>query len=58
MARPIEPTPELDEEDSERLRQSMKKVCSPEEAARRIAWAQAYLAQVSRRKHPTETTPL
>ena len=46
MALPIEPTPVLDGEAAEELLEQVKDVCSPEEAERRIAAAQRFLAKV------------
>ncbi len=43
MAKPIEPTPVLQGEDAERLLRDLEKVCSPEEAERRIDKAEAFL---------------
>jgi len=50
MAKPIEPTPPLDAEDSERLLRDLENVCSPEEAERRRATAKRWLAEVTRPK--------
>jgi len=46
MARPIEPTPVVEGEHAERLLEQLEDVCSPEEAARRIAAARKLLAKV------------
>lgn len=46
MARPIEPTPPLDVEDSERLLSELEHVCSPEEAKRRVRMAEKRLTEV------------
>ena len=43
VAKPIEPTPVLKGEDAERLLRDLEKVCSPEEAERRIGKAEAFL---------------
>lgn len=42
----IEPTPVLEAEDAERLMEQLENVCSPDEAARRIASARQLLATV------------
>jgi hypothetical protein len=46
MALPIEPTPVLEGEAAEELLAELEAVCSPEEAARRIAAARALLQDV------------
>ena len=46
MASPIEPTPPLGPEESERLRRELAQVCSPEEADRRVRIAQKRLAEL------------
>jgi hypothetical protein len=46
MALPIEPTPVLEDEAAEELLAELEAVCSPEEAARRIAAARALLQDV------------
>jgi hypothetical protein len=43
MATPIQPTPPLNTEDSERLRRDLAEVCSPEEAERRVRLAEERL---------------
>ena len=50
MAKPIEPTPPLDAEDSERLLRDLEQVCSPEEARRREEWAARMVAEMMRTK--------
>ena len=52
MARPIESTPVLEGEDAERLLRDLENVCSPEEAKRRMEWAQVQLADMMRPKVP------
>lgn len=39
MARPIEPTPELEGAAAERLLRDLESVCTPKEAKRRVDWA-------------------
>lgn len=39
MANPIQPTPDLEGDDADRLLVELEQVCSPEEAQRRIEWA-------------------
>ena len=46
MALPIEPTPVLEGEAAEELLAELEAVCSPQEAARRIAAARALLQDV------------
>jgi hypothetical protein len=46
MARPIEPTPVLEGEDAERLLAELERVCTPDEAERRVAAARKLLAKV------------
>lgn len=43
MARPIEPTPELDADEWAELMHDVENVCTPEEAKRRIAYAERVL---------------
>jgi hypothetical protein len=50
MARPIEPTPMLQGEDAERLLSDLAKVCSPQEAQRRIELARRERAEMMRPK--------
>lgn len=47
MAKPIEPTPPLDAEDSEALLRELEHGCSPQEAARREQRAAQWLARVT-----------
>lgn len=54
MARPIEPTPTLSGDDARKLRRDLEDVCSPEEALRRVGWAQGQLTEMMRQK--TRTT--
>ena len=46
MARPIEPTPNLEAEDAERLLRDLEQVCLPAEAERRMRWAEQQVAQM------------
>lgn len=50
MARPIEPTPTLRGKDAERLLTDTQRVCSPEEAQRRVAEAKRLRAELMRPK--------
>lgn len=55
MAKPIEPTPPLDAEDSETLLRELEHRCSPEEAACREQRAAQWLARVTTPKgRPSE----
>ncbi len=56
MAKPIEPTPPLDAEDSEALLRDLERGCSPEEAQRRERQAELWLARVTTPKgRPSES---
>lgn len=50
MSRPIEATPTLEGKDAERLLRDLEKVCSPEEARRRIEYAKVELARMMQPK--------
>lgn len=52
MAKPIEPTPPLDAEDSAALLRDLARGCAPEESARREALAARWLARVMAPKDP------
>lgn len=46
MASPIQPTPDLEGDDADRLLADLLNVCSPEEAQRRIEWAKRERARM------------
>lgn len=50
MARPIEATPTLYDQDAERLLADLEDVCTPEEAMRRIQQAKKQRAEMMRPK--------